>query len=294
MFMKIAVCVHLYHIDMWDEIKKYLDNLKRDYLLFVNLPVKDERNIPYDFDWEFYVSYYDDLKNANKNTYEKVINHYLKHGEKESRFYSKGNLEIIDKLKKYKSDVNILLSPNKGVDIGGFLYTYKKVPKDVDLILKIHTKAGLGSVSNPSLVSKRLGKEDANKVGTKWFNDLMNGVLKNENQVNSILKEFKDNKMCGMVGFRKYENFNINLNEMEKIFPILGIPTHLNTTKFVGGTIFWVRGEILKKYLTDDTIEMLLNILPQGYVFEPSPNHAMERIFGSMVYNENQELLIID
>jgi lipopolysaccharide biosynthesis protein len=100
--------------------------------------------------------------------------------------------------------------------------------------------------------------------------------------------------MCGMVGFRKYENFNINLNEMEKIFPILGIPTHLNTTKFVGGTIFWVRGEILKKYLTDDTIEMLLNILPQGYVFEPSPNHAMERIFGSMVYNENQELLIID
>jgi hypothetical protein len=29
--MKIAVCVHLYHIDMWDEIKKYLDNLNRDY-----------------------------------------------------------------------------------------------------------------------------------------------------------------------------------------------------------------------------------------------------------------------
>ena len=175
--MKIAVCVHLYHIDMWDEIKKYLDNLKRDYLLFVNLPVKDERNIPYDFDWEFYVSYYDDLKKANKNTYEKAINHYLKHGEKECRFYSKGNLEIISKLKKYKSDVNILLSPNKGVDIGGFLYTYKKVPKDVDLILKIHTKAGLGSIDKPSLITKKIGTEKAIKYGNNWFNDLINGSL---------------------------------------------------------------------------------------------------------------------
>ena len=52
--------------------------------------------------------------------------------------------------------------------------------------------------------------------------------------------------------------------------------------------------DILKKYLDDETIDDILENLPYGYVYEPSPNHAMERIFGSMVYNEDKELLVID
>ena len=36
--MKIAVCVHLYHVDMWDEIETYLKNLTLPYKLYVNLP----------------------------------------------------------------------------------------------------------------------------------------------------------------------------------------------------------------------------------------------------------------
>jgi lipopolysaccharide biosynthesis protein len=291
--MKIAVCVHLYHIDMWDELKKYLDNLKRDYLLFVNLPVKDERNIPYDFDWEFYVSYYDDLKNANKNTHEKAINHYLKHGEKECRFYSKGNLEIISKLKKYKSDVNILLSPNKGVDIGGFLYTYKKVPKDVDLILKIHTKAGLGSLDNPSNALKKYGFEQSKKIGTNWFENLMKGVLKNSEFVDLVTHKFTKDNNCGMVGFKKYNNYTINQNKIMDILKIFGINDLPKNPYFVGGTIFWVKNEVFTKYLTDDVIDSILNVLPYGYVKEPSYNHALERVFGLLVYYENKELITI-
>jgi hypothetical protein len=36
-----------------------------------------------------------------------------------------------------------------------------------------------------------------------------------------------------------------------------------------------------------------LGLLPEGYVSEPSPNHAMERMFGCVVYNEKKELKII-
>jgi lipopolysaccharide biosynthesis protein len=292
--MKIAVLVHLYHIDMWDQIKKYLNNITLEYKLYINFPGNEENQLPNDFNWEEYINLHEDLILNRINTEEKSKNHFLKFGVKENRIYRKIQLDTINNIKSYKNDSVIITSPNKGMDIGGFLYMYKIIEKDTDLILKIHTKKGLGGIEKPSLVSRRVGEEEAIKVGNKWFNELMNGVLKNENQVNSIIKEFKHNKLCGMVGYRKYENFNKNLKEMEKIFPILGISNHLDSTKFVGGTIFWVRNEIIKKYLTDDTIEMLLNVLPQGYVYEPSPNHAMERIFGSMVYNENQELLVID
>lgn len=292
--MKIAVLVHLYHIDMWDQIKKYLNNITLEYKLYINFPGNEENQLPNDFNWEEYINLHEDLILNRINTEEKSKNHFLKFGIKENRIYRKIQLDTINNIKSYKNDSVIITSPNKGMDIGGFLYMYKIIEKDTDLILKIHTKKGLGGIEKPSLVSRRVGEEEAIKVGNKWFNELMNGVLKNENQVNSIIKEFKHNKLCGMVGYRKYENFNKNLKEMGKIFPILGISNHLDSTKFVGGTIFWVRNEIIKKYLTDDTIEMLLNVLPQGYVYEPSPNHAMERIFGSMVYNENQELLVID
>jgi len=174
------------------------------------------------------------------------------------------------------------------------LYTYKKIDEDTDLILKIHTKKGIGSVKKPSAFLSKVGYDKAIKTGKDWFNGMMNGVLKNKEQVISIVEEFQKNNKCGMVGYSKFENFNVNIREMNKIYPILGISDHPIDTKFVGGTIFWVRNDIYKKYFKEDTINSLLNILPFGYVHEPSPNHAMERILASIVYNEDQELLVID
>jgi lipopolysaccharide biosynthesis protein len=291
--MKIAVCVHLYHIDMWDTIQNYLNNLIFDYTLIVNLPVKNENGLPEDFDWEFYVNYYQDLQKAGKNTYNKAITHYLKNGEIEKRVFSKKNFEITEKIKNYKKDAIIILTPNKGMDIGGFLYSYKNIEEDVDLILKIHTKKGVGSEKNPSLVSRRVGLPGAEKIGRTWFNHLMSGVLGSKEQVNKIINKFKTDPKCGMVGYKKYNNFNVNELIINEILPHLGISKHTDNVRFVGGTIFWVKNDILKPYLTEKNLDYLLGILPYGYVDEPSVNHAMERIFGSFVYNQNKELMII-
>jgi lipopolysaccharide biosynthesis protein len=293
-FMRISVLVHLYHIDMWEQIKNYLNNIKFDYKLYVNICGYTPNQLPSDFNWEEYLSLHQDLISHKLVTEEKSTNHFLKHGIKEKRYYKKSQIDVVNDIKKYKNDSVVIMSDNKGMDIGGFLYTYKIIDKDTDLILKIHTKKGLGDSIKPSLVSRRVGHDEAIKVGYKWFNELMCGVLRNEDQVNRIVDEFKKNNQCGMVGFRTYGNFGKNINEMIKLFPILKIPTHIEDTKFVGGTIFWVRNDILKKYLDDETIDDILENLPYGYVYEPSPNHAMERIFGSMVYNEDKELLVID
>ena len=292
--MKIAVCVHLYHLDMWDEIENYLKNLKHQYVLYVNFTYETDGKLVTDFNWREYVNLYPDLIKAGKNNHDRAYKHFIKYGISEKRLYKNAQIQTRNKILNFKNDSIILMSPNIGVDIGAFLNTYKHVDSDVDLILKIHTKKGLGGIKNPSLVSKRFGHNEAIKIGDKWFNQLMVGVLNTEDQVSRIIEEFKKNDKCGMVGFMGHENFSHNLNEMIKLFPILKIPKHIENTKFVGGTIFWVRNDILKKYLNNETIDSLLVNLPHGYVHEPSPNHAMERIFGSMVYNENKELLIIN
>ena len=291
--MKIAVCVHLYHHDMWDEIKEYLNNIDHPYKLYVNIGGYIPNELPSDFNWEEYLKLYPDLSLNNLLTKDKVTKHFLRFGIREERNYKQSQFDIIDKIKLYKDNSVILKSPNKGMDIGGFLYTYKHVDADTDIILKIHTKKGLGDTINPSNSLKRYGIDKAKKIGEGWFKNLMGGVLKNKNQVNNIINEFTLNPKCGMVGFKLNNNYDINHKEMEKIYDLINIHPKEDDPFFVGGTTFWVSNIVMKKYFTNENIDKILDVLPYGYVPEPSPNHAMERIFGCFVYNDQKEIKIV-
>ena len=291
--MKIAVCVHLYHHDMWDEIKEYLNNIDHPYKLYVNIGGYIPNELPSDFNWEEYLRLYPDLSLNNLLTKDKVTKHFLRFGIREERNYKQTQIDIIDKIKSYKDNSVILKSPNKGMDIGGFLYTYKHVDADTDIILKIHTKKGLGDTANPSNSLKRYGIDKAKKIGEGWFKNLMGGVLKNKNQVNNIINEFTLNPKCGMVGFKLNNNYDINHKEMEKIYDLINIHPKEDDPFFVGGTTFWVSNIVMKKYFTNENIDKILDVLPYGYVPEPSPNHAMERIFGCFVYNDQKEIKIV-
>lgn len=291
--MKIAVCVHLYHLDMWIEIENYLKNIKRHYDLYVNFSYEFDGIQIKDFVWEEYVNLYPDLINAGKNNHRLAYQHFLNFGISENRLYKKKQIEVKNKIINFKQDTKIIISANRGVDIGGFLNTYKYIDYDVDLILKLHTKKGMGSDETPSLDLIRRGNNFATTHGKQWFHSLMDGVLGNEEKVEKILNYFENNPESGMVGFRKYNNFSKNIQEMRNLYPIFNIQNHPNESYFVGGTIFWVKNEILKKYIPKNKIDYILNKLPFGYVREPSPNHAIERIFGCMVYLENKEINII-
>jgi len=278
---------------MWDEIENYLNNLDLPYKLYVNLPYETDGNNFLDFQWETYVNYYQDLKNAGKNNNEKAYKHFIKHGLNEGRFYRKDHLDVYEKIIKFKNETKVFLSPNRGVDIGGFLYTYKKIDNDTDLILKIHTKKGLGSEKVPSLDLMRRGGGFAISHGRNWFHGLMGGVLSNSVQVNNIINNFTQDSTTGMVGFRKYKNFTVNYDETLKILSKLNVKKIPENSDFIGGTIFWVRNEILKKYLSNNIINEIIELMPYGYVREPSINHAMERVFGILVYFENKNIKII-
>ena len=79
-----------------------------------------------------------------------------------------------------------------------------------------------------------------------------------------------------------------------KILNLININKNLIGGDFIGGTIFWVKYDILKKYLTDKTIDTILESMSDGYVIEPSPQHAMERIFGYMVKSEGKDIKVIN
>ena len=103
--VSLAVMIHLYNFNLWDEFTEYLDrlkNLKINFDLYVNIAIDSQNN--------------------------------------KSQIQT-----ILGKVKKYRGSHNIYISfsDNRGLDIGGFFMSYLKmleVGKDYFSIIKIHTK----------------------------------------------------------------------------------------------------------------------------------------------------------
>ena len=243
--MKIAVCLHLFYTDMWEEMISYIDNIKVPFKLYVNLV----------------------------------------HG-----FYTP---EIVDTIKEYREDAVITFSHNKGVDIGGFLNSYSVVDGDTDLILKIHTKKSIGLPDKPSDMVRVYGLESAKQKGSEWFIRNMGGLLKNPEQINNIIERFKNDETCGMVGHNLETYVGPNEFLVKELIQIFKLNSDVINSNFIDGTMFWVRNDILSKYLTLDLINLLLKMIPKGYHNEPSINHSLERIFGYIIKNENKEVVVI-
>ncbi len=58
------------------------------------------KNLPENFDWEFYLEYYEDLRNVGLKTKEHAEAHYLNHGQYENRVYEDVDKEIKNRFKK--------------------------------------------------------------------------------------------------------------------------------------------------------------------------------------------------
>lgn len=243
--MEIAVLLHLFYIDMWDEIKSKLENITQDYKLYVNLVD----------------GFYDD--------------------------------KILDEIKKYKSDVIINISENKGVAIGGFLHLIKKVD-GVDLLLLLHTKKSIGLPNKPSDMVKVYGLESAKVKGSDWHKKIINGVLRDKEQVSKILETFKTDDSCSMIGYSNTQNYvGPNKTLLIELMKMLGVSDNTYESPFVDGAMFWVRCDLIKKYFTNEIINTFLDMTPHGYLNEPSINHSIERLFGYIVKNENKKIIVI-
>lgn len=69
--------------------------------------------LPEDFDWKFYLDYYEDLRLAGIRTEENAKKHYLNHGQFENRKY-------VGVKNNYKKKINKFIKKVKGINVYGF------------------------------------------------------------------------------------------------------------------------------------------------------------------------------
>jgi hypothetical protein len=135
--------------------------------------------------------------------------------------------------------------------------------------------------------------ESAIQKGREWFERNMNGILKNPDFVNGIIEKFETDETCGLIGHNLETYVGPNDFLVKELIKMFGLESNVYGSPFIDGTMFWVRNDLLKKYLTEDNIKNILKIIPKGYHNEPSINHSLERIFGYIIKNENKKVIVI-
>lgn len=240
----IAVCIHLYNYDIFDEFQDYLKNLK-------NVILK----------------------------YDLYINIVL-HGNDTNQINLKN---MVHKIRATNTAENLFITCNynKGLDIGGFLKSFDKMielGKKYDSIIKIHTK-----------------------TNNNWRFAMMYSLLGSEKIIKHNLELLKKDKI-GMIG---NVVFNINLYQKKQVINyLLDYMSQLNISRniecdFVPGTIFWIKGGILEKFLTSELINKFFDEFKPNYCgftnkkTEGRP-HAFERLFGVMVKGVGKNVVKFD
>ena len=271
-----------------DAIKHFIKYDRENYN-YIMLPSK--------FNCEDYIKLNPDIK-MQKNPLDKdIINHFIKNGIYENRLcniiklnYKKkilcichnGNIDVFKKIEKYIENLMLLnsfdieitlfintintikeeeieyikkkypyakhiITDNFGFDIGSFftiLNICKQNNYEFDYVIKIHTKTSeierdkllkplLGSINRIKIILDILNNENIGLIGsasaTCYNYDKL--AIHNENHLKYLLKKYKISK---------------NYNE---------------SIQFIGGTMFWIKYDVLKKIFWNHDFNHIINEL---------------------------------
>jgi hypothetical protein len=184
------------------------------------------------------------------------------------------NVGIITELarKKYPNS-SVIGIDNNGMDVLPFLVTVSQYRLwNYDAVLKIHTKND---------------KTEEREIQGKM---LLDGVLGSSALVSDIIKSFEYDLAIGMVGseilyrsgdYLMYDNrdqFNDLLSRLSLNGP--------NIFGFVAGTMFWIRGDLLR--VLADNIKIILELFSISNCIttgsDGSYAHTFERFFGALPF----------
>ena len=176
-------------------------------------------------------------------------------------------------LSRFRS-VQCISVPNRGMDVGPFFEVIRRIQaaaaNPVDLILKVHTK-------------KSLRASGADK-GKRWRRGLLNGLLGNRDNVQSIINCFEQNPDLGvlaperflMVRSQRDQTTGANDQLVKELLETYQLPEDIERP-FVRGTMFWARRSTLLQELQRSPLPEL-NQFEAGHATDGSLAHAYERL----------------
>lgn len=200
------------------------------------------------------------------------------------------NSEVCKKIKEFKPDARIIITPNTGYDVYPFICVLKQINlDDYDFVLKLHTKKKI---------------KDRNKI-------LRPLLLSKKNFQNTLEKMIK-NKNIGIIGHKVQQIFGGSPEENEMLNPLLkkfGIPSR-KYHNFIPGTMFLIRSNLLKFLLqvefkeedfrssegcrTGDygtlahTIERVFGVITEYNGFDITDmKHPLERLLNKLITSRN-------
>lgn len=158
-----------------------------------------------------------------------------------------------------------VMKATNGCDTGAFLLQIKSMitsGKKYDYVFKIHTKSN-------------------NSFAKNWTHELLNKTTGTVSHVKKNIRLFNKHHKIGMIGGKRWIlTREINFNYFHEICQRNHI---LIDGQFIGGTIFWVRFDILQQFFKNVNIDQEYALCEQGKPSEPSYTHAWERIYGLIV-----------
>ena len=194
--------------------------------------------------------------------------------------------EVKEKFQKAFKDVEYRVVPNKGRDLGAFIYALNEFNlEQYDLIIKLHSKSNKGQ----NLISPWLINNHQVLNRRYWRNSMEYALAGNKKQSAKLVKIFEEGK-TGLAGAKRFFTENArNTNETETA-ATFAVCEKLGTEKkiaFFAGTIFAVKGEILtplKAFSIDDF--KAINESSEN----TSVEYCLERIFGSLAVTRNLKI----
>jgi lipopolysaccharide biosynthesis protein len=178
----------------------------------------------------------------------------------------------------YEYEYKISIHENKGMDIGPFLQQLEDLNEiEYPLFIKLHGKKSLwGIYKNIAwrilLVNSLIGSPEIFSRNLQLFNNPSVGMIGN----------------TGLSLTREKEGFNSNLikNVCNNFLSISTAEMNRNDLCFIGGTIFWSRTGIFKKYFNAAVIDHIYSKLEEKQFDDYSQGtytHSLERIFGYII-----------
>ncbi|MBI1389931.1 MAG: hypothetical protein GC154_15935 [bacterium] len=197
-----------------------------------------------------------------------------------------GSIGQTDWLKRHiqqrYGQAHILTVQNRGSDIGPFLICMNHVfdrGDRFDLVLKLHTKKSLftGGI----------------EFGRRWRRELIVPIAGNMCQITECLLKSAEHSV-GMIGARRWITIGDRQNRDHLGDYCRRLAIRVNEAAFVGGTMFWIKYEVLERYLSRIDLMDTWAELAQGYqtdLTRSSRAHAFERLFGYMIADSGLRLV---